>query len=617
MATYYVHGDTGNDTTGDGSSGNPYATVGKAFTVGGATSTVVYAAGTLRESVSFGSNPTDCQLLAWPGQTRPVLRGDTVRTGFADSGGTHYTKTLATSLNIKSVVVDWDASVTALGFHYGHLRRVTAANVPSTDNSWNYDSATGVLLVRIGANLDPAGFTVATCAGGVNGVTIANGTRCVLDGLRFSLWCDANQGLGYGAIVYGTGNTIANCLFEDTGYHPWGFVAGGTGQVNTDNTATNCVCSGVAGNGGGGCVFYSYDSTTRNLRASGIVFNAYTFLGRDQNPIALPDNAASFSPAWSALNASAFYWHSNAGTNMTDIVWERCVSNHYTGGSTGTVTSVDMTGLNTPAPSDENDADTYPVRFVECVVNTGYQSALIGNAAYIRCVFNMTQTGDHLINAAGRFTNSGTNAVCCFEGCVVYDNLVPTTTANEARSFRVAGTSQKLIFNNCTLINTGTQKGGARAWFRRVSATATVRARGTVFAFTTASATQNYIDYNDAAISDNTLRDYLGCSYWQVGTGRYSQNASYDTWAEWNASIDTAGREESASSVTSATNAEPPESHPIRESARYTVSETARAKVGINGRPYSRNIGAYQYGPIVRGRVRRAGRMMMGRAEGV
>lgn len=609
MATYYVHGDTGNDTTGDGTSALPYATLGKAFTVGGVTDTQVYAAGTLRESLTLAS-PVRSSIVQWTGQTQATVRLDTVRTGFVDVGGTAYSKTLAASLNIKSVVVDWDTSVTANGFRYGHLRRVTAANVPTTDNSWNYDSATGVLLVRIGTNADPAGFTVATCAGGVNALTLNNATGCLVDGIRFALCCDANQATGYGIIAYGTGNTIANCTFEDTGYHPWGFVAGGTGQANSNNSARNCVCSGVAGNGGGGCVFYAYDATLTGGRASDIVFNAYTFLGRDESPIALPDNAASFSPAWTSLNASAFYWHSNAGTNIADIVWERCVSNHYTGGATNTVTTVDMTGLNTPSPGDENDAQTYAVRFVECSVNTGYQSALIGNAAYIRCRFSMTTTGDHLISAGGRFTNSGTNAVCCFEGCVILDNLVPTTTASEARSFRVAGASQKLIFNNCTLVNTGTQKSGPRAWFRRVSATATVRARGTIFAFTTSSATQNYIDYNDAAISDNTLRDYLGCSYWQVGTGRYSQNTSYDTWAEWVASIDTAGREESTSPVTSTTDASPPESHPIYTTARYTLSETARARMGINAHPYSHHIGAYQFGRVDRDRSGR-GRVFM------
>lgn len=56
--TYYVDGASGHDTSGDGSSGSPWKTIGKAASVAQAGDTVKIRSGTYRETVTPANSGT-------------------------------------------------------------------------------------------------------------------------------------------------------------------------------------------------------------------------------------------------------------------------------------------------------------------------------------------------------------------------------------------------------------------------------------------------------------------------------------------------------------------------------------------------------------------------------
>ena len=87
-ATYYVAGDTGNDTTGNGSSGTPWATIQKAAGTALAPGDVVNVKGelTYAETVTPSTSGTlgggYITYQAWSGTGSPTIDGQSIRSGF-------------------------------------------------------------------------------------------------------------------------------------------------------------------------------------------------------------------------------------------------------------------------------------------------------------------------------------------------------------------------------------------------------------------------------------------------------------------------------------------------------------------------------------------------------
>lgn len=77
MATYYI-ATTGNDTTGDGSSGNPWLTLSKAYTASAASDTIVLKNGTYTWNSYISFNPT----------TNRTIQGETAGSVIIDGSST-------------------------------------------------------------------------------------------------------------------------------------------------------------------------------------------------------------------------------------------------------------------------------------------------------------------------------------------------------------------------------------------------------------------------------------------------------------------------------------------------------------------------------------------------
>ena len=186
MATYYI-APTGNDTTGNGSQGNPWQTINKAITASASGDTINLSAGTF----------------AWP-SAPPVLADRTLI-----GQGTDKT------------VVD-GAGATLAG--------------------WTMTGTTTIQKIRFTNAVKSSAGNTGLFAVGANGTHVITFDNCQFDGLT---WNFANAG-GIILIVYSvTGSVIlnvVNCLFygcKSAGLSQDGHIWVANGSVTTANI-TNC-----------------------------------------------------------------------------------------------------------------------------------------------------------------------------------------------------------------------------------------------------------------------------------------------------------------------------------------------------------------------------------------
>lgn len=149
-----------------------------------------------------------------------------------------YTQTIGTGYNIATITVNYtNSGLDMLGnsTYTGILRSVSLVNVATTTNSWNYNSATGVITIN--SSLDP-NSTIVTAGLSTTNIAMAltNCNNCVVKNLDFSL-------IGFGGVnCYQFGGTtcintlVTNCRFRYGAYHSCGFI----GTTNSGNIIVNC-----------------------------------------------------------------------------------------------------------------------------------------------------------------------------------------------------------------------------------------------------------------------------------------------------------------------------------------------------------------------------------------
>lgn len=609
MATYYVDAQNGSDGAA-GTSVAPWATLSKvASTV--ANGDTVYLSGTFRPDAATDLRDIfPLSLLAWSGMPPPIVRGDTVLTSWTLAGSV-YTKSLAAGLSIASVVVDWDTSIDASGRHYGHLfKAATALAVASDDDSWFYDSGTGLLTIRIGANLDPAGFTVARCIGGVRAITMgstggtpATGVSC--RGLTFYLWCDGTGELGYGLRYYTVqsssmyGITVFDCGYHGTGWTNYGGVAA------TDNIESGTVVYGMSAKCDTAMVMYADTGAMRNCRIVGCEAHLYPLLGRDGAPILLTGT--------STFSATGIACHSVAGGSaIEDFEVSDCnVVGYVPTGFTNRTSPYSFAGTPNVTAANRTNPLAYPARFVRCVATGVARMLCTGSGATIRCSINCSQGGASGAAAAlGLFGDNADVGIACSQGHFGSE-LIGNLDGGAASTwlYRASGDTLPSVVAEhtligCTLYANGTQtNANVRGIFTHANATANITARGCLFAhrIPAASGPLNSLTHGNTTASAASL-GFTNCAYVNISSTRYASATAYDTQAEWAAAIDPTG-------VYYGT------TNPIADvaAASNTALSLANQAVrmsggveGVNGRAYSGHYGAWQYGKET-GRLPRGG----------
>ena len=210
-AEFHVAAATGNDSTGDGSAGNPYATItrGLAAVVSGRGDTVTIHAGTYRETVriekSGQSAAVPLRLRAAPGAT-VVVSGLDPLGGWSAHSGSIYKASVTWSLEDGNADIDADKRdhvrdqlfVDGLpqivarwpNVPVAEARRITSAHLAQIDQgsgkagSPNYVSDTQAWFTD--AALGSSGLSAATIAGSL--ITYLPGTKCFARTGRLSAW---------------------------------------------------------------------------------------------------------------------------------------------------------------------------------------------------------------------------------------------------------------------------------------------------------------------------------------------------------------------------------------------------------------------------------------------
>lgn len=618
--TYYVHGDTGNDTTGTGASGAPWKTLAKVKTAtSGLANDTVNIAGTFREYADFRDEGNGLTIQQWSGQTPAWIRGDTAATGFSigtnvgTDDGT-YTKNIGTGLTIRTVTANWDSQVNSFGQHYGHLTpAATLVACNGTNNTWFYNSGTGFLYVRIGANANPSGYTVTYVSGSLNGLDVGSTTSTAAAGitvknLTFALWCSPSAGTGYGLRLYSCQNSLSDGnVYYDCGYHSQGLV-NYNGVPMRNVWEKNSSTFGITAAGDSAYVAYA---DTGGIDVESGFENCYVrlspYLGMDGNPIA--------QTGVTSATAIGIVCHTTALLNIKKFKAVDCLVSVGTTHSSMTNRLGSYRTANVALPGNPDDWRTYGAILLRCHTTTGVLSLFKGSTAWVYSVIDLSQAGT---SGAARITNGGVlgdnasiDAVTymLWHGCDIRVNLdISSVAADHSMMFQVRGNTGTLVPSHirligCSVVNTSLSTAAqVRGIFGHIiTASPTIYARQTIFMHRLAAsgANHNNLTYNNSGIDtvgELALLNFKDCWYVNMDSDRYASGTYVNDSSEWVASIDANGIYGTRSPFLDESGASPLWLNGFGKS--YSKFVSPNIIEGINRRQYggSHKYGAYQYG---------------------
>lgn len=608
MATYYVDASGGNDSNNGTTTGTPFLTLAKCVAVAAAGDTFNLK-GTFRESADFRDKGTGITIQQWDGQTAAWIRGDTVVSSFTVDGGC-YKKTITASLTVHTVTANWDTQINAYGQHYGHLTKAASkVACQATDNTWYYDSGTGELDVRIGANADPAGYTVTYVAGNNNGLALGTTTSTPVSvswkNLTFALWCAPGAGFGYGVKCDTTQNSLASGnTYHDCGYHSQGFT-NNNGVPMRNNWEKNSSAFGITA--GGDSCFVAYADSGGIDVDSGFE-NCYAllspYLGMDGSPIAQTGVTSAV--------VCGFACHTSGSMTISRFRMRDCLVITRTAHSSMTNRMASYRVANATAPSDKLNPKTYGAWLDRCDALNGVSSAHKDSMAWTNSVIQLSQAGT---SGAANISNGGVlgdNSSCTAEAWMLWKACAISVDLNVgaagASMFNCRGNTtnhyrNNIVLVNCSIVNTSIYTSAQiRTFFNHIiTETPTMYARGCIFMHLTPGTGSNHnnLTYNNSGITDqdgvNAMLKFKDNWYINMDTDRYSSASFCNTDAEWLAKCDTTGVFEYGV-------------NPFLDPSGYsTLGLNTYGKnkqrfslpncgEGINRRAYSKQYGAYQYG---------------------
>lgn len=609
MATYYA--DSGAAGGGDGSSGTPFNTLAACVAVAAAGDTFNLK-GTFRETADFRDKGDNITIQQWSGQTPAWIRGDTVVSSFTVDGGC-YKKTIATSLTVRTVTANWDTQINSFGQHYGHLTLATSkANCQATDNSWYYDSVSGELDIRIGANADPAGYTVTYVSGSLNGLDVGSTTSTAAVGinvknLTFALWSSPSAGTGYGLRMYSCQNSLSEGnTYYDCGYHSQGLV-NYNGVPMRNVWEKNSSTFGITAAGDSAFVAYA---DTGGIDVDSGFENCYVrlspYLGMDGNPIA--------QSGVSSATVLGIICHTTSALNIKKFKAIDCLVSVGTTHASMTNRMGSYRTANVAAPGNQDDWRTYGAILLRCHTTTGVSALSKGSAAWVYSVIDLSQAGT---SGAARVTNGGVlgdnaaiddHTYMLWHGCDIRVNLdISSVAADHSMMFQVRGNTStskathiRLI--GCSVVNTSMSTAAqVRGFFNHiVTASPTIYARQTIFMHRLAASGSNHnnLTYNNSGITTDELvasmLKFKDCWYINMDSDRYASGTFVNDSSEWASKVDANGVYGTRSPFLDDSGASPLSLNAYGKSVQKYV--LPNIKDGINRRLYSKHYGAHQYG---------------------
>lgn len=614
---YYVDASGGNDSNNGTTTGTPFLTLAKCVTVAAAGDTFNLK-GTFRESADFRDKGNNITIQQWAGQTAAWIRGDTVLSSFTiDGTSNNYNATVASGLTIATVTVNWDSQVNSQGQHYGHLTKASSkANCQATNDSWYYSGTE--LNVRIGANLNPSGYTVTYvgAASGKNGLDVGSngvtpGVGYLVKNITFALWSYSAAGTGYGLRLFSTQNSLADGnTYYDCGYHSQGIV-NYNGIPVRNVWEKNSSAYGIVAGGDSHYVVYAdtggcdSDSGFENCFAL-----TRPFLGRDGNPIHNGASATMIGFACHTGNGAVSY-------NIKNFIVKDCL---VVMGTTHASTTNRMIAFRTAGVADPGnplDWRTYGAKFIRADVQSGVSCLTKSHAAFVYCNWDFSLAGstgaasDSNGGAIGDNASADRAQSILFYGCDIRADL-NTGSGSHGCMFYVRGNTAlgasgrcTIRFIGCSVLNTSTNSTDAkvRAIFDHSTdntCASGIYARQSIFGHAIPTGTNlNNFTWNNGGITLPDKFNIKDCWIINVASTRYSSHTSYDQDTEWfNAStgIDPTGLYGTVSPFRSQFGVGGLQLNGYGRSTKKFLSPNIIE--GINRRQYggSHNYGAYQYG---------------------
>jgi hypothetical protein len=635
-AVIYVDGNAGNNGTFvDNDPTHPRKTMPPS-SLYGTNSTTLRLSGAgktagIRGAVPFGSELTGCNnviIEQWSGMPAYELRGDTiVQTGvaFTVHSGTTYKCTFIPTIGICAVVIDYDAGAIAgqdpddssvtyrAGFDY--TKASSLANCIATDKTWWWES--NVLYVHDSkVNYTVAGHDISVCdCENSDLISYAGSNNVSVSNLAAAL-CPTTAGTsGYAVkltsctgLLTVTGPSASNkgrC--SDLGTHVVGFL--------NCASATLCYTANILSDGarsGSSSVVWYADSGTYARNAC--IFENYTTHFRYW----LKRNGTAVAPVSSVDCMQVSYSHDEGANTRVPIYYGSNIRVIYCTGLCGTAM-----GAQEPQPVGAGMASTltsgtrtnpaaynaviYDLTIVNGTVN---HHASGGSIYYIRPTFSMPRmsTGYVIFSVSalslGLNGSLGTYRRITCENMVMVVNTQGATGSvrNSVFTVTIGNAQDGLLFINPSCCNLDTQASvdNLRAWFdyggRTDDCFEVINGVfehnnsdiNTVFSFT----------QNDFGVG--ATRSFKNCVIKGVKDGRFAQDPSYDTFAEWHSLVDT-------NAVTTTGTLYPfkgttPTNLGLDTTSilwalqtNYTVIKPYTG-TGKNLLPYDNHVGAYQYG---------------------
>lgn len=338
MATdYYVSGyatwtsanPVGNDSTGNGSSATPWATLGKVTSAATlAAGDRIFVAGIVFSSPAapfYINNVDNVQVLQWPGATQAHVHGG-VRAAL--SGWTRstnrYNVTVGTGKVIAGVTLDYDNAVDANGMKRCWLKPAGQAGNASSATTVTWTASTS-RLTKTGAFTNCQNGSAIRITGGTGATTgiyiVTN--KVSNDVVAVHRQAGSTDQTNYAITIDGTGDT-ANTWFYDA--------SGGVLYVNTGSASTSLVSGGAdsvtyvdlsggttatTGNLNG---VYAVDSD--NIVVSGIVFSG--FIGQQHTSTYYTNGVQFYTCNSSTVSNCTFY---DNGIHAVSIAGLSCTGN--------------------------------------------------------------------------------------------------------------------------------------------------------------------------------------------------------------------------------------------------------------------------------------------------
>jgi len=609
----------GNDSNA-GTSAAPYLTLGKVTSVI-ASGDTVYLAGEFQG----GSGATNLEfngfdnvtIVQWQGMPQAWLKNSvSIARGSAWAAATapRYQTTIATGLSLQTVSVAFGdpAFTDANGRFKGHLElAASAADVITNDDSFWYDSGTGVLSINVlNASTDPDTYLadVEYCLSGLRtgGDFVVQGegcNNCTVRGIKGRNYIITNQA-GYFVFLSGTGNVIEDCEFFNTGWHHVGFVASSSSVVNINNTIRRCTfwggATGTGGSSGTQTVFYANGSNVIGGEINDCTYHSYRLV-------------TPGAKDWGAVDMDGSYCHTNGSSYTAQLTHRRCKFYTYTGGR-------GASGGNLVYPTaavtdDHFRVGAYSLKFFDCQWTarhvaswTGTRGIYLTQAAYVRCLLqNMTLKNDTRTTAgAGRAFENEFSSDFRLPTLFESSHLVCDLSGGSGPPADIAG----LNFNNnsnggivLTMVNSSFVNNNTTAGITNTrlfnpgqgGTTALFRFRGSVFCASTTGTLRNL--FNSATLTAANY-DAKQNMYFGVSTTAYTNNSAINSAAEWLASVDTGAVQavDPGYYPAGTTQGAFPEPVAGAEVVRRTHMASPRSTLGINYAKDGQRFGPWQTG---------------------